>query len=1030
MQTRIRFPLDHFSGRLFHSLLRCTTPVKAAASKLLLVPIALMTVLLVLPTGVAAQAPLPAGAEFRVNTSTSGSQQYSTVAMDADGDFVITWTGGGDGGPNGQTDSDIYAQRYNAAGVPQGAEFQVSFNPTPHQQGSTVAMDADGDFVIAWTGGSNISGFYNIYAQRYDAAGVPQGTEFKVNTYPNNRQFFASVAMDADGDFVVTWTSDGQDGNSYGIYAQRYNAAGVPQGAEFRVNTYTTNVQHISTAAMDADGDFVIAWRSFGQDGSGLGMYAQRYNAAGITYGTEFRVNTTTANHQMTFSENPGSVVRDADGDFVVTWSSDGQDGSGFGIYAQRYDVAGIPQGTEFQVNTYTANTQRYSTVAMDANANFVVTWTSVEQDGDSEGIYAQYYNAAGVPQGAEFQVNTFAISAQRWSTVAMDEDGDFVVTWTSVGQDGSGSGVYAQRYVLSTHVACPNDPANDADGDGVCGNVDNCPSHANPNQEDVDLDGVGDACDNCTQHTNPAQEDTDQDGIGDACDNCRMTPNPGQEDADGDQVGDTCDNCVHTPNMDQGDADGDAVGDVCDNCRGMSNADQLDSDGDGVGDACDNCLVAFNSNQLDSDSDGVGDACDNCRTTANSSQADGDGDGVGDACDNCRANANSNQADADSDGIGDACDNCRTTANPNQVDEDGEGIGDGCDNCRLKPNPNQSDADHDGVGDVCDSCTGTANSDQTDTDGDGVGDACDNCRLTFNPDQGDIDHDGVGDACDNCRATSNPAQEDTDGDSVGDACDNCRTTTNANQTDIDHDGVGDACDNCQTTANANQADSDADGVGDRCDNCLARPNADQSDSDSDGLGDACDNCPTTPNPDQRDTNSDGVGDVCTVFQIPAGGQFVVGDMVNMAGGVTVNFWGSQWSKNNSMSGGAGPSDFKGFEDGSALPMCGSTWTTHPGNSSNPPQTIPQYMMVIVSSSVQMNGSAITGNVKRIIVVQSNPGYGPSPGHWGSGQVIAVLCDSGNQSASLLSPLLDSSLPFGFPIGQGWVSGGRLQLGF
>ncbi len=625
---------------------------------------------------------------------------------------------------------------------------------------------------------------------------------------------------------------------------------------------------------------------------------------------------------------------------------------------------------------------------------------------------------------------------------------------------------------------ACPLDTANDADGDGVCGNVDNCsttanpdqsdadgdgignacdacptdpfkahpgecgcgvsdtdtdldgiadcmdncPSHANANQEDVDLDGVGDACDNCMQHANPAQGDTDQDGIGDACDNCRMTRNPGQEDADGDQVGDTCDNCVNTPNTDQGDADGDAVGDVCDNCRGTSNADQLDTDGDGVGNACDNCLVTSNSDQLDSDSDGAGDACDNCRTTANPNQADGDGDGVGDACDNCRTTANSNQADVDSDGVGDTCDNCRITTNPNQVDGDGDGIGDACDNCRSKPNPNQSDADHDGVGDVCDSCSGIANSDQTDTDGDGVGDACDNCRLTINPNQTDVDHDGVGDTCDNCLTTSNPAQEDADGDKVGDACDNCRTTINANQTDVDHDGVGDVCDNCQTTANSNQADSDADGVGDICDNCLTRPNADQGDSDDDGVGDACDNCINTANPDQRDTNNDGVGDLCTLFQNPGIGQFVVGDLVNTAGGVSVNFWGSQWSKNNPMSGGAGPTAFKGFEDGNALPMCGSTWTSQPGNSSNPPQALPQYMTVIVSSSVQMNGSAITGNVKRIIVVQTNPGYGPSPGHWGSGQVVAILCDSGNQSASLSSPLLNSSLPFGFLAGRGWLS--------
>lgn len=92
------------------------------------------------------------------------------------------------------------------------------------------------------------------------------------------------------------------------------------------------------------------------------------------------------------------------------------------------------------------------------------------------------------------------------------------------------------------------------------------------------------------------------------------------------------------------------------------------------------------------------------------------------------------------------------------------------------------------------------------------------------------------------------------------------------------------------------------------------------------------------------------------------------------------------------MSGGPGPNAFKGFENGTAMPACGSPWTSQPGNSSKPPATIPADMAVIVSSSVTKNGSVITGNVMEIIIVKTLPGYGPSPGHHGNGQVVAVLC--------------------------------------
>jgi len=208
---------------------------------------------------------------------------------------------------------------------------------------------------------------------------------------------------------------------------------------------------------------------------------------------------------------------------------------------------------------------------------------------------------------------------------------------------------------------------------------------------------------------------------------------------------------------------------------------------------------------------------------------------------------------------------------------------------------------------------------------------------------------------------------------------------------DTDADGVCDDVDNCPTTANANQADADGDGRGDACDAC---PLDSANDADGDGVCGNVDNCPNTPNADQRDTDGDGVGDLCTPFQNPAGGQFVIGNLVNQGGGATVHFWDAQWQSKNPMSGGPGPNAFKGFENGLALPACGATWTSRPGNSSNPPATVPQNMAVIVSSSVQKSGPVITGDVKRIIIVRTNTGYGPAPGHRGSGRVVAVLCTS------------------------------------
>lgn len=163
-----------------------------------------------------------------------------------------------------------------------------------------------------------------------------------------------------------------------------------------------------------------------------------------------------------------------------------------------------------------------------------------------------------------------------------------------------------------------------------------------------------------------------------------------------------------------------------------------------------------------------------------------------------------------------------------------------------------------------------------------------------------------------------------------------------------------------------------------------------ENDLDFDGIPDLNDNCPTTTNPDQRDTNADGVGDLCTPSASPAAGHFVIGNLVDHQRDVT--FWGAAWSNNNPMSSGSAPATFKGFASNSESATCGGSWTSRPGNSSNPPASVPEYMTAIVSSSIWKAGPVIHGNIRQVVVIKTNPGYGPSPGSSGMGQVVAILC--------------------------------------
>jgi len=379
------------------------------------------------------------GEETRVNTHTTFDQASPAVATDADGDYVVTWASYAQDG----SDFGIYAQRYSPSGTPKGSEFKVNSFTTASQNDPSVAMDADGDFVIVWTSEGQDGSYGGIYGQRYNASGIAQGGEFLINSFTTSLQFNPSVAMDAAGNFAVSWDSDGQDGNGIGVYARLFNSDGSPRTAEFRVNTDVTGNQGNSAIAMDQDGDIIIVWGTDIQDGDNDGgISARRFNATGAPVGLELQVNTHTANPQSL-----PSVAMSNDGAFIIAWESSGQDGSGEGIYAQRYSSAGAASGSEFRVNNFTTGDQSSAAVSADAIGNFVVSWTSAGQDGSGTGVYSRQYQADGTAVGNEFRVNTTTTNAQEHSAITVDDDGDFVVTWASLSQDGSDLGAYTQRY-------------------------------------------------------------------------------------------------------------------------------------------------------------------------------------------------------------------------------------------------------------------------------------------------------------------------------------------------------------------------------------------------------------------------------------------------------------------------------------------------------------------------------------------------------------------------------------------------------
>ncbi|KAJ6250195.1 fatty acid-binding protein [Anaeramoeba flamelloides] len=336
------------------------------------------------------------GSEFKVNTVFAKDQSESSVATFEDGRFVVAWESYDQDGSG----SGIYAQLFDGNGSREGSEFKVNTVFANDQSQPSVATFEDGRFVVAWESDDQDGSGSGIYAQLFDDSGSKEGTVFRVNTVIANDQSQPSVATFEDGKFVVVWESDGQDGDSSGIYAQLFYADGTKKDSEFQVNTHFSDNQQNPSIATFIDGQFAVVWGSEKQDGEGLGIYCQVFYADGTKKGTEFQVNYTTSDQQSP------SIATFQDGEFIITWESENQDG-GYGIYGQVFGADGTKKGTEFQANNSTTSKKQSSSVATFQDGQFIITWESENQDGDGYGIFGQVFNADRTKKKQEFQVNS-----------------------------------------------------------------------------------------------------------------------------------------------------------------------------------------------------------------------------------------------------------------------------------------------------------------------------------------------------------------------------------------------------------------------------------------------------------------------------------------------------------------------------------------------------------------------------------------------------------------------------------------------
>jgi hypothetical protein len=348
---------------------------------------------------------------FSVNQYQGYDQIWSQVAWAPYG-WVCAFSSG----------QDVFGRYFDPSMHPTTNEFKVNTNLTLDiQDEPAVSVGATGHVLFAWSDRAGYDGEQmGIFGRVYDAAGTPLGSEIQINQSWQASQWRPLISPTPTGGWAVAWTGE-WDGDSF---FRLLDEAGQPLTDDIRVHEYTYDAQVDPSVAVDADGDVFVSFVDFSShdpSATGLNLYGRAFDATGTPYqASEFLITSWLGDGD----QRQPRVAPFQDG-FVVVFEDQLGDGSGYGLFARRYDGRGHPIDVEFPVNTTTAGNQVACSVAAQPCGTFLVAWEDYSQG--TPRILAQRFDAFARKVGTEIVVAEDPLGRVR-PVVAADPTGQHIV--------------------------------------------------------------------------------------------------------------------------------------------------------------------------------------------------------------------------------------------------------------------------------------------------------------------------------------------------------------------------------------------------------------------------------------------------------------------------------------------------------------------------------------------------------------------------------------------------------------------------
>jgi len=273
------------------------------------------------------------------------------------------------------------------------------------------AVGSNGDYVVVFSGMDAVGDAltYGIFVQKFSAAGLPLGAMVKLDGPGYDSQPQVS-AVGLDGEFVVTWS--GLDSNNIGesaskagsVFVQKFNADGTVSGARSESELEAVRVNGSpQVSAVGDNGAFVVTWEGIEAFGpKDKSIFVQRFDNAGQSVGNVVKLEATgeTSGNDTT----PQVTGLDSEGSYVVTWSGAATE-HGVSIYVQQFNgdgsTTGHPPVMLEAVGSTNVNNMLSQVSSVGSAGAYVVTWSGANIAGVFN-IFVQQFSATGLTLGAK----------------------------------------------------------------------------------------------------------------------------------------------------------------------------------------------------------------------------------------------------------------------------------------------------------------------------------------------------------------------------------------------------------------------------------------------------------------------------------------------------------------------------------------------------------------------------------------------------------------------------------------------------